>query len=309
MSGEFSAAPGFSTFEKQDSVLLALSGGVDSAVTAHILRQQGFSVQGLFILFSSAHEAALEKARQAAKELAIPFHVADAREAFERAVVQPFCQAYCAGRTPSPCVACNPLVKFRTLADTATRLGIPYLASGHYARVVQQGSAFHIARAQSAARDQSYMLYALGQDILSRLCLPLGEFEKEDIRAMAASYGLSSAEAPDSQEICFIPDGDYAALPTPRGIFWAPPGRTLAPTGAFRTTRWASAKALALPMASPCLCGAFCQTAIFSWPLRAAKNMQASPWRSPFLPAAHRLLPARGSAARCAAVPQRCPVR
>ena len=199
MSGEFSAAPGFSTFEKQDSVLLALSGGVDSAVTAHILRQQGFSVQGLFILFSSAHEAALEKARQAAKELAIPFHVADAREAFERAVVQPFCQAYCAGRTPSPCVACNPLVKFRTLADTATRLGIPYLASGHYARVVQQGSAFHIARAQSAARDQSYMLYALGQDILSRLCLPLGEFEKEDIRAMAASYGLSSAEAPDSQ--------------------------------------------------------------------------------------------------------------
>ena len=88
MSGEFSAAPGFSTFEKQDSVLLALSGGVDSAVTAHILRQQGFSVQGLFILFSSAHEAALEKARQAAKELAIPFHVADAREAFERAVVK-----------------------------------------------------------------------------------------------------------------------------------------------------------------------------------------------------------------------------
>ena len=230
MSGEFSAAPGFSTFEKQDSVLLALSGGVDSAVTAHILRQQGFSVQGLFILFSSAHEAALEKARQAAKELAIPFHVADAREAFERAVVQPFCQAYCAGRTPSPCVACNPLVKFRTLADTATRLGIPYLASGHYARVVQQGSAFHIARAQSAARDQSYMLYALGQDILSRLCLPLGEFEKEDIRAMAASYGLSSAEAPDSQEICFIPDGDYAAFIAARGLADTP-GHFLGPAG------------------------------------------------------------------------------
>ena len=235
MSGEFSAAPGFSTFEKQDNVLLALSGGVDSAVTAHILRQQGFSVQGLFILFSSAHEAALEKARQAAKELAIPFHVADAREAFERAVVQPFCQAYCAGRTPSPCVACNPLVKFRTLADTATRLGIPYLASGHYARVVQQGSAFHIARAQSAARDQSYMLYALGQDILSRLCLPLGEFEKEDIRAMAASYGLSSAEAPDSQEICFIPDGDYAAFIAARGLadtpghFFGPAGEGLGP--------------------------------------------------------------------------------
>ena len=118
MSGEFSAAPGFSTFERQDGVLLALSGGVDSAVTAHILRQQGFAVQGLFILFSNAHEAALEKARQAAGELALPFHVADAREAFEHAVVQPFCRAYCAGRTPSPCVACNPLVKFRTLADT-----------------------------------------------------------------------------------------------------------------------------------------------------------------------------------------------
>ena len=156
--------------------------------------------------------------------------MADAREAFERAVVQPFCQAYCAGRTPSPCVACNPLVKFRTLADTATRLGIPYLASGHYARVVQQGSAFHIARAQSAARDQSYMLYALGQDILSRLCLPLGEFEKEDIRAMAASYGLSSAEAPDSQEICFIPDGDYAAFIAARGLADTP-GHFLGPAG------------------------------------------------------------------------------
>lgn len=212
MSGEFSNAPGFSTFEQQDGVLLALSGGVDSAVTAHILRQQGFAVQGLFILFSNAHEAALEKARQAARELALPFHVADAREAFEHAVVQPFCRAYCTGRTPSPCVTCNPLVKFRTLADTAARLGIPYLASGHYARVVQRGGALHIARAQSAARDQSYMLYALGQDILSRLCLPLGEFEKEDIRAMAAEYGLSCAEASDSQEICFIPDGGYARV-------------------------------------------------------------------------------------------------
>lgn len=230
MSGEFSNAPGFSTFEKQDSVLLALSGGVDSAVTAHILRQQGFAVQGLFILFSNAHEAALEKARQAARELAIPFHVADAREAFEHAVVQPFCQAYCAGRTPSPCVACNPLVKFRTLADTAARLGIPYLASGHYARVVQRGGAFHIARAQSAARDQSYMLYALGQDILSRLCLPLGEFEKDDIRAMAAEYGLSSAEAPDSQEICFIPDGGYAAFIAARGLADTP-GHFIGPTG------------------------------------------------------------------------------
>lgn len=102
MSGEFSNAPGFSTFEQQDGVLLALSGGVDSAVTAHILRQQGFAVQGLFILFSNAHEAALEKARQAARELALPFHVADAREAFEHAVVQPFCRAYCTGPHAQP---------------------------------------------------------------------------------------------------------------------------------------------------------------------------------------------------------------
>lgn len=230
MIHEFGAAPGPSALEARADVLLALSGGVDSAVTAHLLRRQGFAVQGLFILFSNAHEAALEKARQAAKELDIPFHVADAREAFEHAVVQPFCRAYCAGRTPSPCVACNPLVKFRTLADTATRLGIHHLATGHYARVVQRAGAFFIAKAHSAARDQSYMLYALGQDILSRLCLPLGEFEKQDIRAMAAQFGLSSAEAPDSQEICFIPDGDYAAFIAARGLADMP-GRFIGPAG------------------------------------------------------------------------------
>lgn len=230
MSDLVAGGAGFSTFEQQDKVLLALSGGVDSAVCARILQQQGFAVHGLVIRFSPAHDGAVAAARTAAGQLGIPLEVADCEELFRQAVVEPFCADYCAGVTPSPCVLCNPLVKFRVLADTADRLGIRFLASGHYARVDEREGVFYVRRAVSEARDQSYMLYRLGQDVLSRLCLPAGEFEKADIRQMARDMGLACAEVPDSQEICFIPDGDYAAFIAARGIPDRP-GRFIGPDG------------------------------------------------------------------------------
>ncbi len=211
-------------------VLVALSGGVDSAVTVRILQEQGFKVQGAVIQFSSAHQKAVAAAQLAAKELDILLHVIDGQALFEKEVITPFCQMYASGCTPSPCLLCNPTVKFHLLCQKADELGIYFIASGHYANCEEKNGHFWIAKAESAKRDQSYMLYRLPQTILERLCLPLGHFEKTLIREMAKERGLSSAKAPDSQEICFIPNGDYASYIESRGIS-GKQGRFIGPDG------------------------------------------------------------------------------
>ena len=227
---------GFNTFEEQDKVLMGMSGGVDSSVAVRILQEQGFAVQGAVIRFSPAHDAAVEAARDAAASLGVPLHIIDAVSLFEQEVIAPFCESYCAGRTPNPCVICNPTVKFRLLAEKADELGCSYLATGHYARVERcPDGVCRLCTPESAARDQTYMLYRLPQTILERLVLPLGEFEKEDVREIAQDIGLHCADAPDSMEICFIPDGDYAAYIRARGLdpkqgrFIGPDGRDLGP--------------------------------------------------------------------------------
>ena len=227
---------GFNTFETQDKVLMGMSGGVDSSVAVRILQEQGFAVQGAVIRFSPAHDAAVEAARQAADALSVELHVIDASELFEQQVVTPFCESYCEGRTPNPCILCNPGVKFRLLAEKADELGCPYIASGHYARVeLCEDGLCRLCVPESAARDQTYMLYRLPQDILRRLVLPLGEFEKDDVREIARDIGLSCADAPDSMEICFIPDGDYSGFIRARGLtpkegrFIGPDGEDLGP--------------------------------------------------------------------------------
>lgn len=222
---------GFNTFEKQDKVLMGMSGGVDSSVAVRILQEQGFAVEGAVIRFSPAHEAAVAAAKESADTLQIPLHVIDAQQSFESNVILPFCQNYCAGRTPNPCIICNPLVKFRLLSDKAAELGCRFIATGHYARVeVDENGTSRIAIPESAARDQSYMLYRLPQEILQKLILPLGEFEKDDIREMARALNLACADAPDSMEICFIPDGDYSAYIRARG-FLPKSGRFIGPEG------------------------------------------------------------------------------
>lgn len=221
----------FSTYETQDKILVGLSGGVDSAVCVHILRDQGFAVTGAVIRFSDAHDKAVEAARQAADSLGIPLEVIDASAEFDKMVVEPFCREYCSGRTPNPCVLCNPGVKLKLLAKRADELGIQFIATGHYTRVEEtEPGVYKLCRASSTARDQSYMLYRLDQSILSRLCLPLGDFEKEDIREIARDLGLPCADTPDSMEICFIPDGDYAKFITERG-FEGKSGHFIGPDG------------------------------------------------------------------------------
>lgn len=192
-----------------EKIVLGLSGGVDSALCARLLAREGWDVRGLYL--DTGSPAGLEAARQAAAELGVPLQVADIRQALFQQVVQPFVEGYLQGITPIPCVMCNPAVKFRFLLEYADAVGAGWAATGHYARLGQMEAGYTGLFASPAPNDQSYMLYRLSQSQLSRLVFPLGKLAgKEDTRALARQYGLSAASQPDSMEICFIPDGDYA---------------------------------------------------------------------------------------------------
>ena len=193
----------------EKKVLVALSGGVDSAACARLLMGEGYQVAGCVLKMSPAHETTVEDARRAAEELGIPLYVRDMQAGFT-GVVRYFVDEYASGRTPNPCVVCNPTVKFRGMLAAADELGYPYIATGHYAGLRREGGISYLTRGVSAARDQSYMLCRLGQRELSRLIFPLSAMQKPDVRQVAETAGLSCAGKPDSQEICFIPDHDYA---------------------------------------------------------------------------------------------------
>jgi tRNA-specific 2-thiouridylase len=209
-------------------VLIGMSGGVDSTVTAHLLMQQGFEVEGLsFVLWEARNRSGLKtccslevvnSASKAAEELGIRHISVDVRGGFIEKVIEPFVEAYTRGMTPNPCILCNRYIKFPFLLREAEKRGAEYIATGHYAKVIQSSEALdmpHITSHSSLIKgvdpkkDQSYVLYALGQDILGRLMLPLGDYNKDDIRAIARSLNLAAADRPESQEICFIEDKNY----------------------------------------------------------------------------------------------------
>lgn len=196
--------------DSKKSVMLALSGGVDSSVCVSLLKEAGYDVHSVVMKISDAHEGTVEAAKKSAEAMGIPITVLDLRDQFKKLVIEPFMSDYQNARTPNPCIICNPQIKFKYLKEAADREGCEFLATGHYAKVSKKDGRFFIKKAESAARDQSYMLYRLPQDILSRLILPLSEFSKDEIRAKAKQLGLFCADAPDSQENCFIPDNDYA---------------------------------------------------------------------------------------------------
>ncbi len=194
-------------------IVLGMSGGVDSCVAAKILKEQGFEVVGCCLLLTpDAHsdsESTL-RAKQAADRMGIELIIADCREEFRKTVMQPFAESYFAGRTPNPCVDCNPGVKIRSLCRVADDLGIEAVATGHYARIDRKTNSLLCAPTK---KDQTYFLYRLTPSQLSRLYFPLGEFsEKADVRALAQNAGFDAANAKDSQEICFLPDGDYTSF-------------------------------------------------------------------------------------------------
>lgn len=199
-----------------EHVILGLSGGVDSAVSAALLLRQGYAVTGLY-LDNGVPGAGAQDAQMVADAVGVPLRVLDIRDALETHVCAPFATAYLEGKTPNPCILCNPAVKFQALLACADALGAQYVATGHYART-RDGALYK----GMPANDQSYMLCRLTREQVSRLLLPLGDYEKAQVRALADAFRLPVAHKPDSMEICFIPDKDYVnwmaqrtALPGP----------------------------------------------------------------------------------------------
>lgn len=214
----------------QKKILLALSGGVDSSVSAELLKHMGYEVAGVVMIMSPAHDKTLFAAREAAKSLDIKLYELDLREVFKSEIIDYFANEYLSGRTPNPCVRCNPRIKFKYLLKTALENGFDRIATGHYAKIICENGVYKLMRAESDRRDQSYMLAGLGQDVLSRLFCPLAGMEKAEVRRIAKEIGLSCSDAPDSQENCFIPDNDYAGYiesnyrSLPKGNFISPEG-------------------------------------------------------------------------------------
>lgn len=197
-----------------------MSGGVDSSVTAALLKEQGHEVIGLTmhhwdgsmqenLAGNSCADRAVTEAGKVAGQLRIPFHAVNFAADFRQQVITPFCQEYLSGRTPNPCVGCNKKIKFGLLLDKALQLGADYLATGHYVSLAQSGDNFFIRRGRDQEKDQSYFLFSLSQQQLAHCLFPLGDLNKQQVREQAARFNLQIAEKDESQDICFIPDGDY----------------------------------------------------------------------------------------------------
>ena len=207
-------------------VVVGMSGGVDSSVAAWLLKEQGYDVIGVTMQIwqdedTEVQEAeggccglsAVDDARRVAMDLGIPYYVMNFKEEFRKNVMDYFVGEYVEGRTPNPCIACNRYVKWESLLRRSMAIGADYIATGHYAQIDRlPGGRYSLKTSVTASKDQTYALYNLTQDQLSHTLMPVGSYHKEEIRDMAERLGLPGAHKPDSQEICFIPDHDYASF-------------------------------------------------------------------------------------------------
>lgn len=210
----------------KEKVVVGMSGGVDSSVAAYLLKEQGYDVIGVTMQIWEDEEqqrteenggccglSAVDDARRVADRLEIPYYVMNFKQEFQEKVVDYFVEEYLAGRTPNPCIACNRYVKWESLLKRSMEIGADYIATGHYARITKlPNGRFAIRNSVTARKDQTYALYNLTQFQLAHTLMPIGEYEKDQVRRIAQEAGLPVAAKPDSQDICFVPDGDYAAF-------------------------------------------------------------------------------------------------
>lgn len=207
-------------------VVVGMSGGVDSSVAAYLLKERGYDVIGVTMQIWQEEDlltqeenggccglSAVDDARRVAADLGIPYYVMNFRKEFKENVMDYFIGEYLQGRTPNPCIACNRYVKWEALLQRSLEIGADYIATGHYARIEQFANGrYAIKNSVTAAKDQTYALYNLTQHQLAHTLMPVGDYTKDEIRAIAEKIGLRIANKPDSQDICFVPDGDYAGF-------------------------------------------------------------------------------------------------
>ena len=219
---------------KNKKVLVAMSGGVDSSVAAYLLKNSGYDCIGCTMkLYDGKENEYKEKtcctaddaydAASVCRKLGIPHYVFNFKDEFERDVIDKFISDYQNGLTPNPCICCNEKLKFGKLAKRAEALGCDFIATGHYCRIVFDNGEYRLKKALDPSKDQSYVLYRMDQSLLSKTLFPLSELEKSEVRRIAEENGFINAQKKESQDICFIPDGDYAAFITEKtGIIPAP---------------------------------------------------------------------------------------
>ena len=246
-------------------VMAALSGGVDSSVAVFLLQQAGYDCSGSIMTLHAPSPESVADARSVANRLSIPFYVMDCQNLFHKCVIGDFIAAYERGDTPNPCVTCNRHLKFTHFLNEATALGCDMIATGHYARIRKDESTgrYLLLRAKDSAKDQSYFLYMLTQSQLCRVLFPLGELTKPEVRQIAEENGFVNARRKDSQDICFVPDGDYVAFmegykqaPYPCGDFLDLDGRKVGTHKGAVGYTLGQRKGLGLAMGAPVyVCG------------------------------------------------------